>query len=35
MSAAAVVVGGLFAGSFVGKFTRYLQCYFAPAQKGI
>ncbi|MCS2148042.1 DUF6622 family protein [Scandinavium manionii] len=33
MSAAAVVVGGLFAGSFIGKFIRYLQCYFGPTQK--
>ncbi|HEX4502567.1 MAG TPA: DUF6622 family protein [Scandinavium sp.] len=32
MSAAAVVVGGLFAGSFIGKFIRYLQGYFAPVQ---
>lgn len=33
MSATAVVVGGVFAGSFIGKFTRYLQCYFTPVQK--
>ncbi|MBB1200847.1 hypothetical protein EGM70_11150 [Enterobacteriaceae bacterium 89] len=24
---ASVAVGGLFAGSFIGKFTRYVQCY--------
>ncbi|MCS2172961.1 hypothetical protein MUU46_22025 [Scandinavium sp. TWS1a] len=33
MSAAAVVVGGLFAGSFIGKYSRYLQCYFGRMQK--
>lgn len=27
MSLAAVAVGGVFAGSFIGKFTRYIQCY--------
>lgn len=32
VSATAVVVGGVFAGSFIGKFTRYLQCYFAPVR---
>nr|WP_159465266.1 DUF6622 family protein [Scandinavium goeteborgense] len=35
ISATAVVVGGLFAGSFIGKFTRYLQCDFSRTQKGI
>ncbi|MCS2159019.1 hypothetical protein MUU48_19250 [Scandinavium sp. H11S7] len=30
---AAVVVGGLFAGSFIGKYSRYLQCYFGRMQK--
>lgn len=34
MSGTAVVVGGLFAGSFIGKFTRYCRCYFAEGQKG-
>jgi hypothetical protein len=32
ISATAVVVGGVFAGSFIGKFTRYWQCYFASAR---
>ena len=27
VSLAVVAVGGIFAGSFVGKFTRYVQCY--------
>ncbi|HEY2451847.1 MAG TPA: hypothetical protein VGI71_04340 [Scandinavium sp.] len=30
MRVVTVVVGGLFAGSFIGKFIRYLQAYFAP-----
>lgn len=32
VSATAVMVGGVFAGSFIGKFTRYLQRYFTPAK---
>ncbi|SNY58625.1 DUF6622 family protein [Enterobacter sp. CC120223-11] len=32
VSATAVIAGGIFAGSFLGKFTRYLQCYFSPAR---
>jgi hypothetical protein len=35
MSMAAVAVGGLFAGSFIGKFTRYVQCYRGQAQPQI
>lgn len=30
VSATAVIAGSIFAGSFLGKFTRYLQCYFSP-----
>lgn len=32
ISATAVVVGGVFAGSFLGKFTRYLRCYAAESK---
>jgi len=32
VSAAAVIAGSIFAGSFIGKFTRYVQCYFSPAR---
>lgn len=32
ISAAAVVVGGVFAGSFIGKFTRYARCYLKPGK---
>lgn len=31
VSMAAVAVGGLFAGSFMGKFLRYIQCYRSAA----